>query len=430
MKVRLGIDVACRAQHQASAADETGEFIWSGWRFRTSAAELEALWAKVPDGAEVTVIMEPTRNAWAPLAAWLGARGAAVVQSQEAKGADEPAQSGVDRGRSSTRAVHQPQIYPRQESRLRPWQQLGTQRVPSWGAIWARRGARTHVNANHKAETRHGTSRWAPPLTTFAPPEAAIALELQSSPVQVHWLTAFLDFPGPGSFERGSIFWQGITASALSPPRGPLGEFATLLPPKGDAYLRLQETGGGSPGCHLDLHVENVQAAVDMAVGLGASGPAHKGRLGLSSPGGLGFCIVSSSSEVDRPPPCAWPGGHRSLVDQLCIDIPPHAYSAESAFWSALTGWERRPGSRPEFEYLVRPAEMPLRLLLQRLDDDQHALCGAHLDIACDDLPAEEERHQALGSVVVRAMPDWTTLADPAGLAYCITRRSPDTGVL
>ncbi len=28
-EVRLGIDVACRADHRASLADERGEFIWS-----------------------------------------------------------------------------------------------------------------------------------------------------------------------------------------------------------------------------------------------------------------------------------------------------------------------------------------------------------------------------------------------------------------
>jgi len=35
-QVRLGIDVACRADHQAGLADERGEFIFSGWRFRTT----------------------------------------------------------------------------------------------------------------------------------------------------------------------------------------------------------------------------------------------------------------------------------------------------------------------------------------------------------------------------------------------------------
>jgi transposase len=77
-QVRLGIDVACVAKHQASLADEAGRFLWQGWRFRTDPAELEALWAKIPDGAAVQVVMEPTRNAWVPLAAWLQAKGAAV----------------------------------------------------------------------------------------------------------------------------------------------------------------------------------------------------------------------------------------------------------------------------------------------------------------------------------------------------------------
>jgi transposase len=88
VRVRLGIDVACRAHHQASLADETGEFLWSGWRFRTTAAELETLWAKIPDGAELTVIMEPTRNAWVPLAAWLAARNATVVLVAPERSAD------------------------------------------------------------------------------------------------------------------------------------------------------------------------------------------------------------------------------------------------------------------------------------------------------------------------------------------------------
>src|SRR5215469_2512090 len=84
----LGIDVACRAHHRASLAGEAGEFAWSGWRFRTTPAELEALWAKIPDGARVTVIMEPTRNARVPLAGWLTARGATVVLVHPERPAD------------------------------------------------------------------------------------------------------------------------------------------------------------------------------------------------------------------------------------------------------------------------------------------------------------------------------------------------------
>ena len=77
-EVRLGIDVACTAAHQASLADERGEFLWQGWKFRTTTEDLERLWAKIPAGARVVAVMEPTRNAWVPLAAWLQARGVEV----------------------------------------------------------------------------------------------------------------------------------------------------------------------------------------------------------------------------------------------------------------------------------------------------------------------------------------------------------------
>jgi transposase len=88
VKIRLGIDVACRAAHQASCADETGRLLFSGRRFRTTLAELEALWAALPAAQEVLVVMEPTRNAWVPLAAWLRARGARVVLVPPEQSAD------------------------------------------------------------------------------------------------------------------------------------------------------------------------------------------------------------------------------------------------------------------------------------------------------------------------------------------------------
>ena len=88
VRVTLGIDVACRADHQASLADSGGEFVWSGRRFRTTVSDLEELWAKVPDGAEVTVVLEPTRNAWVLLAAWLRAKGATVVMVPPEQSAD------------------------------------------------------------------------------------------------------------------------------------------------------------------------------------------------------------------------------------------------------------------------------------------------------------------------------------------------------
>lgn len=80
MKIRLGIDIACRSPHHAACADETGTLLWSRHRFRTDVADLEALWSRLPvEVDEVMVVMEPTRNAWVPLAAWFRRRGAVVV---------------------------------------------------------------------------------------------------------------------------------------------------------------------------------------------------------------------------------------------------------------------------------------------------------------------------------------------------------------
>ncbi|MEZ5408380.1 MAG: hypothetical protein R2761_10160 [Acidimicrobiales bacterium] len=42
-EVRLGIDVACTAAHQASLADEQGRFLWQVKGFWTTTGDLEQL---------------------------------------------------------------------------------------------------------------------------------------------------------------------------------------------------------------------------------------------------------------------------------------------------------------------------------------------------------------------------------------------------
>ena len=109
---------------------------------------------------------------------------------------------------------------------------------------------------------------------------------------------------------------------------------------------------------------------------------------------------------------------------RLCLDIPAAAFEGECRFWAELTGWPERRSSA-EFVNLIRPAGSPLRILLQRLGEDDPGPARAHADLACDDIPAETRRHQALGAEVVRIAEHWTTLRDPAGLTYCITSRDP-----
>src|SRR6202044_3791085 len=52
------------------------------------AADLDRRWESVPPGAALTVVMEPTRNAGVPLAAWFRRRGATVVLVPAEQSAD------------------------------------------------------------------------------------------------------------------------------------------------------------------------------------------------------------------------------------------------------------------------------------------------------------------------------------------------------
>jgi transposase len=90
MRLVLGIDVACRAAHQASLAGADGTLVWSGRKFFTRPGDLERLWDDLDLGEdrELMVVMEPTRNAWVPLASWFRRRGATVVLVPTTQSAD------------------------------------------------------------------------------------------------------------------------------------------------------------------------------------------------------------------------------------------------------------------------------------------------------------------------------------------------------
>jgi len=236
-------------------------------------------------------------------------------------------------------------------------------------------------------------------------------------------VTGFLDTPSAAA-PAAEEFWLAVTGTHRSARRGPGGEFATLVPAEGDACLRVQVVGSAAPGGHVDLHVPRVPAAAEVAVRLGAR-VVHEedGLVVLRSPAGIGLCLVRWAGEVTRPVPVRWPGGQRSVVDQVCLDVPVARFEAEAGFWGGLTGWVRRRTDLAEFDYLERGAGMPVRLLLQRIGA---GVAGVHLDFACDDVDAEVARHVGLGASVVRRVPgDWTTLRDPVGREYCVTGRSP-----
>lgn len=90
MELTLGIDVACRAAHQASLARTDGSLVWTGRKFFTTPEDLQRLWEdlELDDPGSLTVVMEPTRNAWAPLAAWFRRHGARVSMVPTTQSAD------------------------------------------------------------------------------------------------------------------------------------------------------------------------------------------------------------------------------------------------------------------------------------------------------------------------------------------------------
>ncbi|MEW2293227.1 VOC family protein [Streptomyces sp. NPDC006743] len=244
--------------------------------------------------------------------------------------------------------------------------------------------------------------------------------------MSIRWTYAFLDRPA-GHFGRALDFWSAVTDTRPSERQGEDDEFATLVPvdPGVDACGKVQAVTDGRGGAHLDLAVDDVPGLVAAAVRLGATAvAAHQGWAVLRSPAGQLFCAVPWRGEAVRPPVV-----RGTRLDQVCLDVPPSAFAGEVAFWSGLLeGWESRPGSRPEFHVLEPPSGLPVRVLLQRLDEERPP--AAHVDLACADIGATRAWHERLGATHVADHPQWTVLRDPAGGVYCLTGRDPETGGL
>ncbi|UCZ88508.1 MULTISPECIES: VOC family protein [unclassified Gordonia (in: high G+C Gram-positive bacteria)] len=247
--------------------------------------------------------------------------------------------------------------------------------------------------------------------------------------MQVRWLSAFLDFPAE-VFGSEVTFWRAISGSTVSPPRGEHREFASLEPFYGDPHLRVQRIDDGPGGVHLDIHTDDPHAATAEAQALGATLVVDAGtHLTLRSPAGFVFCLVPWEGESKRSRPIRWPGDAISIIDQLCIDIPPGMFDAEVDFWTGFTGWPTKPRGRPELVALRRDPAVTLGILLQRKQDESdNDVATAHLDIATNSVPDEVARHEDWGARAIEHFPHWTTMADPVGRRYCITSRNPRTG--
>jgi hypothetical protein len=220
-------------------------------------------------------------------------------------------------------------------------------------------------------------------------------------------------------------FWAEATGYAVSPPRGAHDEFASLLPPDGDAYLKVQRRHAGADRIHLDLHVADPLAAADAARVAGATVVADRGYVVMASPAGFVFCFVDHpAARVAAATVHAH--GSASRVRQVAIDVPRASYDRELGFWAAVTGvTPRQSVVAEEFHVLDAPAGQPVGLLIQRLGADDTGDVRAHLDWGTTDRAAETERHLGLGARVLAQHRHWTVLTDPNGRPYCLTDVAP-----
>jgi hypothetical protein len=231
------------------------------------------------------------------------------------------------------------------------------------------------------------------------------------------WLTAFLDYPA-SEFDAGVGFWRAATGYGLSTPRGEAGEFATLVPPSGDDYLRVQRLGDGPTGLHLDVHVAEPWTAAETAEAAGAElvSESPHGFFVLRSPAGFPFCLTTFQADA-VPPPVRWPAGHRSRVSRLCLDVPHRRYAAEVTFFQQVLGGQWLQAPDPETALrLAGAGAIDIRLQPAELARS----VTSHLHVVTDDLDAEVARLTALGARPRAARPGKTILEAPGGTALCV----------
>ena len=106
---------------------------------------------------------------------------------------------------------------------------------------------------------------------------------------QPGWIQVFLDTPAD-AFEEAVAFWSAVTGWTPTARRGEDGQFLTLLPPAGAAYVKLQAVDAPA-GVHLDLDSADRPAMATRARDLGATAAwTYQDVEVMRSPGGLVFC--------------------------------------------------------------------------------------------------------------------------------------------
>ncbi|MDI2124613.1 VOC family protein [Yinghuangia seranimata] len=99
------------------------------------------------------------------------------------------------------------------------------------------------------------------------------------------------------------------------------------------------------------------------------------------------------------------------------IDRPRADFDQGRVFWSTVTetSFSELRGDQGEFVTLL-PKDGDPCLKVQAVD----GAGGIHLDLACEDVEAEQARAEAIGATVETPHDGWTVMRSPAGLLFCL----------
>lgn len=107
---------------------------------------------------------------------------------------------------------------------------------------------------------------------------------------------------------------------------------------------------------------------------------------------------------------------HRSRVGVVLIDHPEDRYDSARAFWAAALGTEAQPQPGGPYESFGVTGGVVLELQRTGVGTAPRV----HLDIETDDVDAEVTRLRTLGASVAAEHDEYTVMADPAGVAFCV----------
>jgi hypothetical protein len=111
---------------------------------------------------------------------------------------------------------------------------------------------------------------------------------------------------------------------------------------------------------------------------------------------------------------------HYSRLCAVLIDCKTDDVDEAARFWAAALGRPidlGHPMSLGNYRMLKTPSDEPI-IEIQRVGHESRV----HLDIETDDIPAEVQRLEGLGAIVVDRLERWVVMQAPTGQRFCIVR--------